>query len=128
MESLLLGTDPVTLFRTGGDDAHGWALPDDAVLWEGAGNLQLAPGPSDAGAADAGGHGPFDPAAGLSGTLYLPADATPAEGCPALIGEAWFYLSQVRAIADPTLPRLGGISCWVASVTAVGAWEVKPDA
>jgi hypothetical protein len=120
---LLLGTDPVTLYPAAGDDRHGWALPGAEAAWEGTGNLQLDPGPSSAEAADAGGHGPHDPAAGLAGTLYLPPAAAPADGMTALVGELPFVLSQVRSVADPTLPRGEGISCWVATVTGTGRWD-----
>jgi hypothetical protein len=117
--TLLLATDIVELFGpTGSADAHGWAEPGTDPAWSGAGNLQASAFPSDPRASDGGGHGPFDPAARPVALLFLPVDASPAEGTVAVVrGQTW-ALSQVRLVVDPTG---GGIDCWVATAT-VSDW------
>jgi hypothetical protein len=114
--TVLLAVDAVELFGpTGSADAHGWAEPGTDPAWTGVGNLQVSAFPSDPRAADAGGHGPFDPATRPTGSLFLPVDASPAEGQVALVrGQSW-ALSQVRLVVDPSG---GGVDCWVATATA----------
>lgn len=120
--SLMLAPDPVELYRPGELDAHGWReLGGGAPFWRGAGNLQLAPGPSDPRAAAGGGRGPAEPAADERGLLYLPPDAELAEGCGARIRGRLFVLSQVRYVADP-IGVGGGLDCWMATATGTGAW------
>jgi len=118
--SLLLAPDVVALYPGGGSDSHGWALPDNAApVWEGPGNLQPVPGRSDAGAADGGGHGPYDPAHGAAAVIYLPPDAPVADGIAAVVrGQGW-VLSQARLIEDPAGMDL---TCWVATATGVDTW------
>jgi hypothetical protein len=84
------------------------------------GNLQLAGGRSDPRAAEGGGHGPYSPAAGLSGVLYLPPDASPAEGAAATCRGQTFVLSQIREITDPADT---GLSCWMATATGTEGWS-----
>jgi hypothetical protein len=119
--SVMLARDTVALYRPGGTDAHGWrdGPPEDArPCWCGPGNLQLGAGPSDPRAADAGGHGPFDPAARMAGALYLPPEARPAEGDVAVArGQPW-VLSAVREVHDPA-DLAGFLDCWAATVTEV---------
>lgn len=114
---LLLAADQVVLYPPGGDaDGHGWAEPGAGPYWAGTGNLQLAAGASDPRAAEGGGHGPYAPAAGQAGQLFLPPSVPLAEGSLAVIrGKAW-VLSQVRLVADPADPA-GGIACQSATVT-----------
>jgi hypothetical protein len=122
--SVLLANDAVELYAIPGTaDAHGWADPGAAPpAWTGTGNLQRAPGYTDRRAADAGGHGPFGPAAQETGILYLPPDANPEAGMTALI-RGWIWaLSQVREIADPT--GSGLLDCWEMDVSAVSTWPV----
>jgi hypothetical protein len=122
---LLLGADDVTLFKPDAADGHGWALPGTAPAWSGKGNLQLDAGRSDPEAAAGGGRGPYAPGASMTGQLFLPPDAEPAEGMAALVnGQPW-ALSQVRAIADPVEGHGSGIACWVATATGTAGWP--PD-
>jgi hypothetical protein len=113
--TLLLAADTVELYAPAGTaDAHGWADPGTTSAWTGPGNLQMSGFPSDPRAEGPGGHGPFDPAAIPTGVLFLPVDASPAEGTVAQVrGQSW-ALSQVRLVVDPTG---GGIDCWVALAT-----------
>jgi hypothetical protein len=117
---VMLARDQVALYRPDGTDAHGWRIPDAdaAPVWCGAGNLQLAAGPSDPRAADAGGHGPFEPAARTTGALYLPPEARPAEGTIAVVRGQAFALSSVREVHDPA-DLAGYLDCWAATVTEV---------
>lgn len=107
--ALLLAADDVILYPPAGADELGWELPGTDPSWAGIGNLQLAPGISDPRAETGGGYGPHAPARVESGTLYLPADATPADGAGALLRGARWVLSQVREVRDPTG---GGLTCW----------------
>lgn len=118
--SLLIANDAVVLYPAGGDDEHGWRLPDAEPAWEGTGNLQLGPGASDPGAGDGGGAGPFAPAAAEAGQLFLPPDAGAADGMTAEIRGRLFVLSQVRLITDPR--GSGELDCQQASVSAVSGW------
>jgi len=118
--TLLLGRDTVTLYSPGVLDDHGWRTPTDLAYWHGTGNLQLQPGVSDPRADRGGGHGPHGPARDLTGTLYLPADALPAEGSTALIRDRLFVLSQVRMVIDPVTDD--GIGCWCATTTSIDTW------
>lgn len=118
--TLLLAPDHVLLYqRSDLGDAHGWGLPGADAAWEGDGNLQQQAGRSDVQANDGGGHGPYDPAYGGTGTLYLPEDAPAEEGMAAVCQGRRWYLSQVRPVLDP----LGnGSGCLVASVTTA-EWD-----
>jgi hypothetical protein len=128
MPGLLLGTDTVSLYPPAASaDDHGWAQPGPDAYWTGAGNLQLAAGPSDPRAAEGGGHGPYAPHAALAGSLFLPPDCPLAEGSAALVRGAWFVVSQARLVADPTVPTGDGAACWVATVVSSAQWEA-PDA
>ena len=119
--TVLLAADAVALYPPSeAADAHGWVLPGTAAAWSGLGSLQLVPGSSDPAAGDGGGHGPFDPAAVASGSLYLPLDAAPAEGDVAVIRGDSYVLSQVRLVVDPTG---GGIDCFVATVSGTATWS-----
>lgn len=116
MAALLLAADPVTLYPPGAADplGLGWAQPGTDPAWSGTGNLQLQSGVSDPRAESGGGYGPYAPNRVESGTLYLPADAAPAEGMGADLRGARWVLSQVREIRDP----LGGsLTCWAATAT-----------
>lgn len=122
LSGLLLGIDEVALYAPGDLDAHGWREPGDGpAAWTGTGNLQLTPGVSDPRAESGGGHGPHGPARDLTGTLFLPTGAEPAEGMIAEIRDRLFVLSQVRYVADPITPG-GGIACWAATATTVDTW------
>ena len=112
--ALLLAPDAVTLYPAAGADRLGWAQPGTVAGWSGAGNLQLGSGVSDPRAETGGGYGPHDPAWVSTGTLYLPADAGPADGMGAEIRGRRWVLSQVRQVADPTGGPLG---CWAATVS-----------
>ena len=120
--SLLLAPDSVALYAPQGADGHGWAQLDDSSppVWEGAGNLQRSPGRADARAADAGGHGPADPAHSQLATLYLPMDAPVADGAVVVIGGQRFALSQARKVTDPT--GSGWLDCWAATATGVDTY------
>lgn len=118
--SVLLATDPVTLYDAPGSDGHGWALPGSVPLWQGSGSLQRSPGRSDPHSAAGGGSGPYDPNAGEAATLYLPADCPVADGLAADIAGRRFHLSQSRYVTDPT--GSGALDCWVATATESGQW------
>jgi hypothetical protein len=111
---LLLAPDLVALFAAGPADAHGWVTAAGPPLWEGPGNLQLAPGRAGVQAADSGGRGPSHPASGSAGTLYLPAGAPAADGLGAVVRGIVYTLAQTRLTLDPAA---AGLSCWVAEVT-----------
>jgi hypothetical protein len=113
--SLVLATDLVELIPPAGVDEHGWRLPGADPVWAGAGNFQPAPGPSDPRATAGGGHGPNDPAAVPTGTLYLPPESGAAEGWSALIRGRMWALSAVRLVVDPTG---GALDCLAATATA----------
>lgn len=120
--ALILANDPVQLYDPAPSDRYGWEDPPPSPprpRWCGVGNLQLAGGRSDPRAADAGGRGPYAPAAGLVGVLYLPMDAAPAEGSAVRARGLGFVLSQVREITDPADTGLG---CWMATATGTGEW------
>ena len=69
---------------------------------------------SDPRAESGGGYGPYAPARVETGTLYLPADASPVDGMGAELRGARWVLSQVREVRDP----LGGsLTCWAATAT-----------
>ena len=119
--SLLLARDAVTLFPPAGpDDGHGWATPAPSAVWAGTGNFQARPGRTMTQAADAGGHGPFDPLAGAAGVLYLPPDAPVADGMVAELRGERFALSQTYRVPDP-LPG-GALDCWAAIATGLDGW------
>jgi len=118
--TLLLGTDPVTLFAASGSDGHGWALAGSAQLWQGTGNLQRSPGRSDPHSDAGGGSGPYDPRAGELATLYLPPSAPVADGLAADVGGRRYYLSQTRYISDPT--GTAALDVWAATATESGQW------
>jgi hypothetical protein len=120
--ALILAADQVELYEPAPSDRYGWQDPPPSPprpRWCGTGNLQLAGGRSDPGAAAGGGHGPYNPARGLVGVLYLPPEACPVEGYAARIRGQAFVLSQVREITDPGETGLG---CWMAAVTGTGEW------
>jgi len=125
---LLLGTDTVSLYAPAADaDAHAWALPGAEPYWTGPGALQLGPGLSDPRNTQGGGHGPYDPHAAPGGQLFLPPDCPLAEGSAAQVRGAWWAVSQVRLVTDPTVAPGGGISCMTATVTATAQWEADGD-
>ena len=110
--ALLLAADNVILYPPAGADELGWELPGTDPSWAGIGNLQLAPGISDPRAETGGGYGPHAPARVESGTLYLPADATPADGaCTALLRatRGGAAVSGLREVRDPAG---GSLTCW----------------
>jgi hypothetical protein len=124
--TVLLAADPVDLYAPDlATDSHGWALPGTVPSWSGLGSLQLSAGSSDPRATERGGHGPFDPAAVESGSLYLPLAAAPAEGTVAVVRGRAFVLSSVRLVVDPTG---GGIDCYVAAVAGTGTWPAGVSA
>jgi len=111
---LLLGVDSVTLYAPGAADELGWVQPGTVAGWSGTGNLQLGGGASDPHAETGGGYGPHAPARVESGTLFLPADAQPADGMSADVRGVRWVLSQCRQVLDPA----GGLlTCWVATAT-----------
>lgn len=113
--SVLLANDLVELYAPGQlQDAHGQAEPGATVSWRGQGNLQLNQGTSDPRGSDGGGHGPYGPRSAEAGTLWLPVEAEPAEGCAVLVRGQLYALSQVRLITDPAA---SGLDCWLASVS-----------
>ena len=119
--SVLLGADQVTLYRAAPPDAHGWALPDlSSPVWTGAGSFQRAQGRTDAGAAQGGGHGPYDPNAGALATIYLPPGAPVADGLIAEVGGEHYWLGQARPVHDPR--GTGDLDCWVATATGTVGW------
>ena len=120
---LLLGTDDVELYPPGGTDPHGWRLADLArPYWHGTGNLQLAPGSSDPGASSGGGHGPYQPARVITGSLFLPPGVDVQDGTLAVVRKQAFALSQVRLVPDPIDPA-GGIACVAATATTLGGGD-----
>lgn len=125
MTGLLLAADAVTLCLPGELDGHGWREPGRVPHWDGTGNLQLAPGVSDPRAAAGGGHGPHGPARDLTGDLFLPAEAEPAEGMTARVRGRVFVLSQVRFVTDPA--SADGIGCWTATATSTDTWPEGGD-
>jgi len=111
--TLLLAADPVTLYRPGNPDERGWTGPGSSAAWSGTGNLQLSAGVSDPRAAEGGGTGVFGPARLESGELYLPPDASPADGMTAEVrGKRW-VLSHTRLVADPVGT---GLDCWQCAI------------
>jgi len=118
--TVLLDPAQVTLYDAGGADAHGWKLPPTSPIWTGRGSLQAQPGATDALASAGGGHGPYDPRAGASAVLYLPADAPVADGLVASVGSQSFYLSASRFVTDPR--GTGDLDCWVANATSADDW------
>jgi hypothetical protein len=112
--TVLLAPDDVELYEPGGTDEHGWRLPGAVADWRGRGSLQLVSGLSDPRATDRGGHGPHDPRAAQTGTLFVPADARPRDGMTAVVRETVFVLSQVRLVPDPVG---SGLDCYAATVT-----------
>jgi hypothetical protein len=119
--ALLLARDDVTLYPAAapGDD-HGWAAPGTDPAWAGTGNFQARPGRSATLAADAGGHGPYDPLAGSAGVLYLPPDAPVEDGMVAELRGARYALSQCYRVPDPIAG--GALDCWAAIATGLDGW------
>jgi hypothetical protein len=120
---LLLAPDTVDLHAPSTtQDNCGWAEPDPGgVVWTGLGNLQLDAGTSDPRQHTAGGSGPYDPACGLSGQLFLPTDAPIAEGVTVECRGHQFIASQVRTVVDPAG---SGLDCIMSTVTGVEQWPV----
>ncbi len=117
--TVLLPMDDVTLYPPGGQDGHGWREMGFEPYWTGRGNMQFQTGVSDPRAGDGGGHGPFQPAHDLIGTLFLPEDGQPLEGGWAQINGRAFALSMTRHMPDPAG---GGAGCWQATATSVDTW------
>jgi hypothetical protein len=116
--SVLLASDQIELYPAGELDSHGWREepgPGTRAAWTGLGSLQLITGESDARAADAGGHGPYDPARVVDGNLFLPVGAEPVEGMTARIRGELYVLAHVRLVTDPVSDSL---TCWAATVRA----------